>query len=147
MVTMTGFRYERDGPGTKLWPVRCSWNTTGQVPKLCGGGESIWWVCNCRKLLCRAEKSSMCVLSCCSWCCHYTTTTPTNFVMFWLQPCAYILCNPPPCHHPCISIISDLTSPCPPILLWFVSSIKSHLHVCIQHVRISTSITTIYQLE
>jgi len=39
MVTMTGFRYERDSRGTKLWPVGCGQNTTGQAPKLCGGGR------------------------------------------------------------------------------------------------------------
>src|SRR5882724_8309102 len=54
MVAMTWFQYERDGPGTKHWPVRCGQNTTGQAPKLCRGGESIWQVHNCRKLLCRA---------------------------------------------------------------------------------------------
>jgi len=64
----------RDGLGTKLWPVRCDWNTTGQVPKLCRGG-SIWWVHNCWKLLCWAWSCSAYMLSCCLWCCHYTTTS------------------------------------------------------------------------
>src|SRR5882724_8883045 len=40
MVAMMGFQYERDGPGTKHQPVGCSQNTTGQVPKLCRGGEN-----------------------------------------------------------------------------------------------------------
>src|SRR5882724_13497923 len=57
MVAMTGFRYERDRLGTKHQPVGCGQNTTRQVPKLCRGGESIWQVCNCRKLLCGAQKS------------------------------------------------------------------------------------------
>src|SRR5882724_11934707 len=57
MVTMMGFQYERDGPGTKLQPVGCGRNTTRQAPKLCVGGESIWRVCNCCKLLCGARKS------------------------------------------------------------------------------------------
>ena len=61
--------------------------------------------------------------------------------------CVPILCNLPPCHHPHIFNIADLTSPFLPILLCFVSSIKSHLHVCIWHVWISISLTTIYQLE
>ena len=39
MVAMMGFQYERDGPGTKCWPVGCGQNTTGKVPKLCGGGN------------------------------------------------------------------------------------------------------------
>ena len=61
----------------------------------------------------------------------------------------------PPCIITLVSSISltshlnitDLISPVPLILLCFVSSIKSHLHVCIRHFQISTTITTIYQLE
>src|SRR5882724_2882901 len=56
MVTMMGFRYERDGPGTKIQPVGCGQNTTRQVPKLCMGGELIRQVCNRCKLLCGARK-------------------------------------------------------------------------------------------
>ena len=77
MVAITGFWYERDGPGTKCQPVRCGWNTTGQVPKLCVGGGNQSGKYAIVEICCAELKScSMHVLSCCSWCCHYTTTTP-----------------------------------------------------------------------
>jgi len=53
-------------------------------------------------------------------------------IMLQLQPCVSILCNLSLHHHPPSSI-----------LVCFVPSIKFCLHMCIWHVWISTSITTI----
>jgi len=63
-----------------------------------------------------------------------------HVIILQLQPCPYILFSFSH-HHPCISITTNLATPFLLILLWFVSSIQPHLHVCIWHILISTCVT------
>jgi len=61
---------------SQVWPII----QPGKCPNCVGGGE---WsgkytiVENCSAEL---KSHSTCMLSCCLWCCHYTTTTPTILV-------------------------------------------------------------------
>jgi len=80
MITMTGFQYERDRPGTKCWPVGCGQNTTGQVSKIVQGGGINLVSTQFLKIFCVELKSQFhtCAKAAHSWCCCYTTTSPSR---------------------------------------------------------------------